>query len=112
MKINYEEVDQICVVTLQGDLTHESTEQLLRQSRQRVGDKTRDIVIDMSSVEFVDSIGLETLLEIQECCEEQLGQLRLAGASENIDQILRVTHLASRLICTESIEEACASLSH
>lgn len=75
-----------------------------------MGDKTRDFVLDMSSVQFIDSQGLESLLWLQDQCLEKLGQVRLAGCPDNVSTILRITRLNDTLQSHSNIENAIRSL--
>jgi anti-sigma B factor antagonist len=110
MKITTEDHDQVSVVTLRGELASEAVESLRRTAQERLDNKVRDIVLDCSALESVDSRGLEALLWLQEQCGERLGQIRLAGASETFEKILEMTRLASRLDRHPDVDTALRSL--
>ncbi len=110
MKMMFEDYDQLTVMTLQGDLTADDIGTFREIAEERLEQQIRDFVLDVAEVEFIDSQGLETLLWLQETCAEQLGQIRLAGATENACTILKLTRLASHLDCHEDIDSAIKSL--
>ena len=110
MKLTCEDQDQLTVMSLRGDLTADQATEFRRVSDEKLAAKVRDFVLDVSAMEFVDSKGLETLLWLQEQCGEQLGQMRLAGAGENVKKILEITRLAPRFDCHASVESAVKSL--
>jgi stage II sporulation protein AA (anti-sigma F factor antagonist) len=111
MKLNCEDYDQVSVVTVQGDLTADHTEEMRRVAGDRLDKgQARDFVIDLSEVEFVDSQALETLLWLQETCGEALGQVRLVGAQPNVSKILEITRLAARFDCHHDVDAALRSL--
>ena len=57
------------------------------------GADVRDLVLDLEHVTYLDSAALEHLLDLQDMLAERLGQVRLAGADENVRKILEMTRL-------------------
>lgn len=110
MKLHHEDTGQLSVFTLKGDLTSEHIDLFDRTVRDRIDAQVRDFVLDLSEVEFIDSKGLESLLALQDTCADLLGQVRLAGVKDNLEQILRVTRLMSRFEQCATVEEAINSL--
>ncbi len=110
MKITLEDYDQMAVIGLDGDFTVDDVTKFRKAVSQRLDDDVRDFVLDVSEVEFTDSQGLETLLWLQDTCSEKLGQIRLAGPTENMSTILKLTRLASHLECHDEVDAAVKSL--
>ena len=110
MKLNHENYDQISVFTVSGDFTSDDIDLMRKTVDERLDENIKDIVLDISEMEFVDSKGLEALLWLQEHCGEQLGQVRLVGASDNVSKILEITRLASRFDSHNDVESAMKSL--
>jgi anti-sigma B factor antagonist len=86
------------VDVLAGDepLTDETASQLdeLFERRARVGQP--HVVLDLSHVPFVDSAGLERLLDLRDRCLERGGRLKLAGPNHLVRDVLRLTEVADR----------------
>ena len=110
MKLNFDDHEQLTVVAIKGDLNAESTEALRKAALEKLNKTTRDFVLDLHEMEFIDSKGLESLLWLQDQCGERLGQIRLAGASENFQKVLEMTRLTPRFECTADVEAAIKSL--
>lgn len=110
MKITCQNSDQKTILTLRGELTLEEVDPFRKTVVEQMGEKTRDFVLDMSQVQFIDSRGLETLIWLQDQCLERLGQVRLAACRENILTILRITRLDARLEAHENTQDAIKSL--
>mgnify|MGYP002624810169 CR=1 FL=1 len=110
MKIQHSIQEQVAVVTLDGDVTHEQAESLRSVCRQCLSSRARDIVLDMSKVLYVDSAGLEAMLDIQDQVAEVLGQMRLVGLCENLRTILRMTRLDVTFQSHEDMQTALESL--
>ncbi|MCX5661753.1 MAG: STAS domain-containing protein [Planctomycetota bacterium] len=110
MKISHEEFDQTSVISLKGEFVADQAEAFKRLVLERLSAQTRDIVLELSETEFIDSKGLESVLWLQEQCAERLGQVRVAAPHENVKKILELTRLAPRLDCHGDIESAVKSL--
>ena len=100
MSIKCDEYNQVCVITLGGDFVGEDSEQA-RKSVEELIDKRQivDFVFDFAKAGFVDSDGLETLLQVKRRCEELFGQIKLANLDENCRKILEMTRLDHRFEC-------------
>ncbi len=110
MKILSEDLDQLTIFKVQGDVVADASDDLLAEVRERMNRQVRDFVFDLAETEFIDSRGLEALLEIQDNATEQLGQVRLAAVAEGVSEILRITRLASRIERHATVDEAIKSM--
>jgi len=111
MKLNFEDRDTLTVLTLQGDFTADNSDMFRKAVLEHMNRETRDFVLSLEQMEYIDSEGLESLLWLQGQCVERLGQIRLAAAQENVIKILEMTRLDSRLEKSATVEEAILSLS-
>lgn len=110
MKISHEDYDQLTVMTLKGDLAGEESDRFRRAALERIDQHIRDFVLDMQTLDFVDSKGLESLIWLQDQCAERLGQVRLAACLPHVEQIFELTRLAGRLDCHGDVDAAIRSL--
>jgi len=110
MKSTCEQFDQLAVIQLEGEFTHDDTDRFRRDSLAQMEDKARDFVLDLERLEFIDSAALETLLWLQDQSAQRLGQVRLAQLSENVATILRLTRLDKRFDTHGNVESAVKSL--
>ena len=112
MKISYEDNGPVTVFSVSGDLSVEEADRFQREALQRFDQNVRDFVLDLESLEFIDSRGLESLLWLQDKCNELLGQVRLAGCPDHIYKVLEVTRLSTRFECHPDVDAAVSSLGH
>ena len=110
MKIQHEDYEQITVISMKGDMIAEELEPFKRLCNDHLSESTRDFVLDMSNVGFIDSRGLEMLMWLQDAAGENLGQIRLVGLDENMTTILRITRSDTRFDLYEDINTALKSL--
>jgi len=64
------------------------------------------IILDLSSVPFISSKGLEILLEMHKESQKRGGGIKIAGPSEICADIFYATHLANSLEIYSDIESA------
>jgi anti-anti-sigma factor len=106
MNIRCEDYDHVTVVSIAGEFNAEGAEPFRQQIDERLQRKVRFFVIDLHQTTFVDSKGLETLLWVQEQCDERLGTVRLCNPDESCRKILQVTRLDSRFDVFADVAEA------
>ena len=112
MKISYEDNGPVTVFSITGDLSVEEADRFQREALQRIEKNVRDFVLDLEALDFIDSRGLESLIWLQEKCNDLLGQVRLAGCPDHIYKVLEVTRLSTRFECHKDVETAVDSLGH
>ena len=77
---------------MRANLIPTRRETFRKQIDERLQRKVRFFVIDLEQTNFIDSKGLESLLWVQQQCDENLGQVRLvAKPDDTCRKILQVT---------------------
>lgn len=74
------------------------------ESRER-----QKLIVDLDGTETIDSVGLETLLDVQDALREKGGDLRIATSNYANRKILEVTRLDSMLEVFDSVLDAVKS---
>ncbi len=106
MNVRCEDYDHVSVISLTGELMADTVEAFRKQVDERLERKVRFFVIDLERTTFLDSKGLESLLWVQEQCDEKLGQVRLCKPDETCRKILQVTRLDGRFDVFADVAEA------
>jgi len=106
LNIRCEDYDHVTVLGLSGEFNAEATEGFRKQMEDRLERKVRFFVIDLHQTTFIDSKGLETLIWVQEQCDERLGTVRLCNPDETCKKILQVTRLDARFDVFADVAEA------
>src|SRR5215212_2658927 len=107
MPIKTEDYGNVCVITLSGDFTTETTKEVKAIADQRLdGRRHADFVVDFEKADFIDSEGLETLLWLKRRCEDLFGQLKLTHLDDNCRKILEITRLEHRFECHAELAAA------
>jgi anti-anti-sigma factor len=107
MNITAESYGHAVVLNMKGEFTEDALSAVRREVQHQLGGRdVADLVLNLEKVPFVDSAGLEFLLDLQERLSEKFGQVRLAKPDENVRKILEVTRLESEFEIHEDITEA------
>lgn len=109
MRIRTQDYNNVTVVELQGELDGDSAEMLRDNINDIIAASKTGIVLDMSSVGFIDSQGLEELLWVRDYCNENKRGIRLAGLDENCAKILEITRLENEFDRYAELSEAVKS---
>lgn len=69
------------------------------------------IVLDLSAVDYVSSLGFQVLLIAQRRAKAQYGSIAIAALQPGVKAIFEVANFASVIRCFESVRDAFAELS-
>jgi anti-anti-sigma factor len=106
MNIKCEDYDHVTVLSVTGEFAAESAEAFRKQIQERLERKVRFFVLDLQQTTFLDSKALETLLWVQEQCDERMGTVRLCNPDETCRRILQITRLDGRFDVFADVAEA------
>jgi len=109
MKINIAEVNGVSIVTLNGELDGQSAPDIQSQILPLVHPQCK-ILLDMSGVSYVSSIGLRALLLLHRETGDSQGRIILSGLPEMIYDTMFITGFLDFFEAYGTIEEALAAL--
>lgn len=96
------------VMIARGNLDIDSASRLRFALEGLIGTGACRIVLDLSELEFCDSVGLSTLADAQRACAERSGYLRIAAPTAGLVRTLEVVGLIGQLAVYESRADALA----
>lgn len=106
MKIHTELVQKICIVTCEGGRFDASFAPSFLSSMQYLIRKNyRDIILDLSSVVFLDSTGLGAIVRCLKDIGDR-GQMVLCGVNPKVLSLLKMTRLEDIFTMTENRDKA------
>jgi anti-anti-sigma factor len=77
-----------------------------QQLQRLIRDGYRNLVVDLSSVEVIDSAGIRALVRAHTSARRVDGTLRLAGARRKVSEVLELSHLGGIFQMYESVDAA------
>ncbi len=96
MQIKEQTQGAVMVLEPDGALTQDDAEQFKGRLTEALAESSGRVVVDLSSVPFVDSRGLEVLVEANDVLVEGGRSLKLCGINETLREVLDLTGLAVR----------------
>jgi anti-sigma B factor antagonist len=102
------DADGCTVVAITGDMTLDTAADVLAGLRSVCGARCR-IILDLTGVTFIDSIGLGVLLEAERRTRAAGGWMRLVCTNQQVLRVLRLTELDDIFTITETVEQAGAA---
>ena len=107
MNITAESYGHAVILNLKGDLTEDSLRAFMQVVDHHLGDNhVVDVVLNMEQVPFIDSAGLECLLDLQDRLTQKFGQVKLVGCDENVRKILEITRQTPGFEILNDVAEA------
>ncbi|WP_265558973.1 STAS domain-containing protein [Streptomyces hygroscopicus] len=99
-------VDGIRVITLRGEIDHDTAGGLRQALLPGDGAVPQRTVIDLSAVTFMDSSGINTLITAHRAAQGDLGWLRLVGPTEPVRRVMQIVGLDTVIACYPTLREA------
>lgn len=84
-------------LVLSGDLDHLSAAQLQPLVVRLCAEGARDIVLDMTRLSFMDSVGLQAILSAQMVCRDHGVGFMLTPAKASVQRVFEITGLTDVL---------------
>ena len=66
----------------------------------------KNIVLDLSDVNYCDSSGLRAVLVANRLCEDAIGTFILCGLQPDVDNLVKLSMLHTVLLITDTVDEA------
>jgi anti-anti-sigma factor len=104
--------DDVFVVRVAGEVDMSHEEELRGELRNAVASEAKEIVVDLTECEFIDSSGVRALLLSREAQNSEDGteHLAVAAASEQILRILSVMGIDRVIPIRPTVEEAASAI--
>lgn len=106
MKIEFNDVNDVTIMVIDGMLTLGSDQYFQQKLSEAIEGGRQKIVIDMTKVKYIDSLGIGQIAGGYTMLEEAGGKLVLARSNEKIKQLLRLTGLQHHIETFPTVEEA------
>ncbi|MFJ4341667.1 STAS domain-containing protein [Streptomyces sp. NPDC088915] len=99
-------VDDVRVVTLQGEIDHTSREVLGQALIPEERAPAPRVVADLTGVSFMDSSGINVFITAHRRICEIGGRLHIAGAGEAVRRVLTLVGVDTVIPCHPTLEQA------
>lgn len=107
MYLQFEKHTNILVITLSGELDHNSAEEVRVKIDDRIDrDNIQKVVLDFSGVTFMDSSGIGAVLGRYKKLSNKGGKLCVAEPSKNVNRIFELAGLYKVIKNYNTVDEA------
>jgi anti-sigma B factor antagonist len=107
-EVSVEDRDGWQVLTLAGEVDVASAPRLRDRLVQLVTDGPPQVVVDLSGLSFIDSMGLGALVSGLKRARAHAGDLRLAGPSDHVAKVLSITRLDQAFVVGADVDTVLA----
>jgi anti-sigma B factor antagonist len=101
-----EKVNNIAVLSLQGDVDLYRSPDVRKQLEGYISKKIPCLIVDLKDVSFIDSSGLATLIEAFQKTKKYGGRLYLTGVNEKIRNVFEISRLEDVFTICSDVAEA------
>lgn len=102
------EGEGVTVLVTSGELDLASSEQLESALAEATADGSGYVIIDLRGLQFIDSVGLSVLIKADRRVREGGGRFGLVRGSGQVQRLLDLTGLASRVPLADAPEQLIA----
>ncbi len=93
MELKKEIDNDMAVCRLSGEVNIDTSPDLRKLCGELIDDKIKKLLLDFSAVNYIDSSGLATLVEVFRKMKHYEGRLRLCNLSEKVRSLFEITKL-------------------
>ncbi|MBF0503630.1 MAG: STAS domain-containing protein [Candidatus Omnitrophica bacterium] len=109
MVVRLEKINDVALVTLEGDLNMDNSNVLRENFKKILKENNKKVLVDLEKVSFIDSSGIATLIEMFQNLEKINGRMCLSGVNKRIIGVFEVTRVHKLFSMVASREEALRS---
>ena len=106
LKISSREANGVAVITCNGRIVFGEEAADLRETVKGILQRTKQIVVDLANVSYIDSGGLGTLVGLYTSARNLGGEIKLANLTQRVRDQLQITKLITIFECYPSEQAA------
>src|ERR1700716_1769544 len=95
LKIETRQADGVTIMSCQGRIVFGEEAAILRENLKRVLGSSRQVVLNLSGVSYIDSGGLGTLVGVYSSARSGGADVKLTGLGQRLRDVLQVTKLVT-----------------
>ena len=109
LKIETRQADGVTIMCCQGRIVFGEEAAALRENLKRVLSSTRQIVLNLAAVTYIDSGGLGTLVGVYSSARASGADIKLTGLGQRLRDVLQITKLVTVFEVYDTEQEAIAT---
>jgi len=109
LKIETRQADGVSIMSCQGRIVFGEEAAALRENLKQVLSSTRQVVLNLAGVSYIDSGGLGTLVGVYSSARAAGAEIKLTGLGQRLRDVLQITKLVTVFEVYDSEQEAIAT---
>jgi len=109
VNISIENKDEISIVRVNGEITFSTSGDLRKKLLELVDKGSKKIILNIGGVDYIDSSGMATMVEILQKVKSKSGHLVLCKVKDKVKDILEMVKLKDLFEMFDTEEEAIES---
>jgi anti-sigma B factor antagonist len=109
LKIETRQADGVTIVACSGRIIFGDEATALRENLKRVLTSTRQVVLNLSGVTYIDSGGLGTLVGVYSSARSAGADIKLTGLGQRLRDVLQITKLVTVFEVYDNEQQALAA---
>jgi anti-sigma B factor antagonist len=106
LKIDTRPEDAVTIVSCTGRITFGDEAMTLRESLKKILAASRQIILNLSGVSYIDSGGLGTLVGVYSSARAAGADIKLTGLGQRLRDVLQITKLVTVFEVYETEQQA------
>ena len=106
LKTDTHDVNGVTVVSCNGRITFGDEAMTLRESLKKILASSRQVVLNLSGVSYIDSGGLGTLVGVYSSARAAGADIKLTGLGQRLRDVLQITKLVTVFEVYETEQQA------
>jgi anti-sigma B factor antagonist len=109
LKLETRQAEAVTIVSCQGRIVFGDEAAYLRDTLKKVLTTTRNVVLNLANVSYIDSGGLGTLVGVYSSARASGADIKLTGLGQRLRDVLQITKLATVFEVYETEPQAVAA---
>jgi anti-sigma B factor antagonist len=109
LKIETRQADGVTILSCQGRIVFGEEAAALRENLKLVLSSSRQIVLNLAGVSYIDSGGLGTLVGVYSSARATGAEIKLTGLGQRLRDVLQITKLVTVFEVYDTEQEAIAT---
>jgi anti-anti-sigma factor len=101
LRVGHERSTDAHVIRLAGEMDLGNVDEARQAVIEAIESEDVDVIVDISELEFIDSIGISMLLEVQAASRRDSNRLGFRGARAGVASVLQLTGVDKQLNLTD-----------
>lgn len=97
--------ENVQVLQVKDLLNEFANKEILKAARQKVAEGYANFVVDLGGIEYMNSVGINFLIQLKKMASAAGGKMVVAGASTKVLQLLNITKLTPLLNFADDVEQ-------